>query len=258
MKRLILVEGLPGTGKTTISRWLSDILVKKGEEVILLNEGDERIPCDFYETAGIPKDEFELLCINNPSTQAFLRENTLMTANYAFLRIDKCPDPIGEKIKRWDMGDEYNRQVTVAEYIPCALERLQYWVNANIQHQQIVVMDSGYLQNPINELLFRRASNEEVCVFINAITSMLKLLNPICIYLRRNNADEAIAFAKKVKGADWAARIDKLLNQCGFENTFRQRFELELALLPHVEHIICHINGDDWAEAKKMIQDLFE
>ena len=53
MKRLILIEGLPRTGKTTIAQWLSVTFTHKGIKNLLFLEGDERIPCDFFETAGI-------------------------------------------------------------------------------------------------------------------------------------------------------------------------------------------------------------
>ena len=257
LNRLILVEGLPGTGKTTISKWLSDLFAEKGEATVLLTEGDERIPCDFYNTAGIPKSDFESLFSNSPSERDRLMDIALQTKNYIFLRIDKCPAHIARKIKRWDIGDGNNQAVTAADYMPCVLERLQYWVKANLDNSEIVIIDSGFLQNPINELLFRHASNDQVRELISAIADLLKPLNPICVYLRRGNAEQAIDFAKMVKGKGWEDRVDKLLKQTNCEDLFLQRFELELELLPKVENLICHVYDDDWNEAKKLIQNYF-
>ncbi|MCL2509347.1 MAG: hypothetical protein FWF05_09245 [Oscillospiraceae bacterium] len=257
MKKLILIEGLPGTGKTTIAKWLSGILTSFGEKVTLLNEGDERIPCDFYNTSGIPKIEFESLLAQNPSEREILLKIALITDNYVYLRLDKCPDYITEKIKQWDMGEESNQFITVSDYIPCALERLEHWVNSQVGNSATIIIDSGYLQNPVNELLFRNAQNDEVRVFINSITNVLKPLNPACIYLRRDNAEQAITFAKMVKGKGWAERIDKLLQQNGHEDLFQRRFKLELELLENVEHLICHVYDDNWEAAKKEIRDYF-
>jgi len=257
LKKLILVEGLPGTGKTTISKWLSTLLIEKGESVILLNEGDENIPCDFYEIAGIPKSDFELLCSNHPLEREWLINAGSHTKNYAFLRIDKCPSHIAEKIKRWDMGDASNKMITVTDYITCALERLQNWVDNNIYNSETVIIDSGYLQNPINELLLRHATNSDILEFINAITDMITPLNPVCIYLRRDSAEQAITFARMAKGVGWSDRVDKLLKEAGCENLFEQRFELELELLQNIESLICHICGDNWDNAKKTIRGVF-
>ncbi|MCL2360674.1 MAG: hypothetical protein FWC73_02535 [Defluviitaleaceae bacterium] len=256
MKKLILVEGLPGTGKTTIAKWLSDLLISQGENTTLLSEGDERSPCDFYITAGIPKNEFESLYDSQERENLLI--NALSTDNYIYLRLDKCPDYVAEKIKQWDMGDESNQFITVADYIPCALERLVYWVNSHINTSETIVIDGGYFQNPINELLFRQGTDNEVRGFINAITDILKPLNPVCIYLRRDNAEEAIAFAKMTKGKGWADRVDTLLRQAGCEDLFRHRFELELELLQNIEHLICHIDGDNWEDAKQGLRECFE
>lgn len=257
MKRLILVEGLPGTGKTTISEWLSNLLNDQGNRVILLNEGDERIPCDFYEMAGIPKNKFEVLCSENPLEHEFLLDTATRTNNYAFLRIDKCPDHIANKIKRWDMGDENNQNVSVAYYIPCALERLQNWADMNVDSSETVIIDSGYLQNPVNELLFRHASDIEVKSFIADISSLLKPLNACCVYLKRNSAEEAISFAKEVKGPGWASKIDELLNQAGVADLFAHRFILEQELLHLMPHIVCEIEGNDWTSAKEKLMAYF-
>ena len=253
MKRLILVEGLPGTGKTTISKWLAAALTSRGESVALMSEGDERVPCDFYNTAGIPKKEFESLCAKHNFDRDTLLKIALSTKNYVCLRLDKCPDNVLEKIKCWDMGEESNQHITIADYISCALERLEYWAASQMSNSETIIIDSGYLQNPINGLLFRGATNEKVRTFVNAISDLLNPLNPVCIYLRRGNAEESISFAKMAKGKGWADRVDKLLTQRGCENLFQRRFELELELLPNMENLICYIYGNNWEDAKRSI-----
>ena len=253
MKRLILVEGLPGTGKTTISKWLANILANSGEDVLLLNEGDERIPCDFYNTAVIPKKEFDWLCAQYGFEYDALLKIALLTNNYVYLRLDKCPDNVSKKLEIWDIGNGSNQYITVADYIPCLIERLEHWVSTQVNNSKTVIIDSGYLQNPINELLFRNATHDQVRSLINAITHLLAPLNPSCIYLRRDSAEEAISFAQKVKGEAWTARVNALLRQEGCEDFFKRRFELELEVLPNIEHLICHICGNNWEDARKSI-----
>jgi len=257
MNRLILIEGLPGTGKTTLAKWLSDGLTDKGIENLLLLEGDERVPCDFYETAGIPSAQFEDLCASNPEISKELHAIARKTENYYYLRIDKSPEIAKPLLRPYDIGDGSNASITVNDYIPCALERLQDWVSQNPTGGKTVIMESGYLQNPINELLFRHASDEEVRSFINSITQILRPLSPVCIYLRRNTADEAINFAKMVKGSGWAERVDNLLKQTGCEDLFRRRFKLELELLPQIKNLCCHVCGGNWDDVKRKINRFF-
>ena len=258
MKQLMLVEGLPGTGKTTATQYLYDHLVAQRERAIALFEGDERIPCDFYETAGIPIGEFDAFCAEHEDIADALRSMSVRTANYAYLRLDKCADFVAESFRRWDMGDERNQQVSVAHYIPCALERLDLWVAANLSNQDTVIIDSGFLQNPINELLFRKATDAEVRAFILGILDRITPLNPVCFYLKRENAEEAISFAKQAKGQGWASRVDAMLEELGCPNLFAHRFDLELSLLPSIPHVICTVQDTDWTDIDRQAQRMLE
>ena len=248
MKRLILVEGLPGTGKTTATAQLRDLLCAKGEPVVALFEGDDGIPCDFYEMAGIPAAEFDRFRALHPDAAEADWAICLRTENYVYLRLDRCRDFVAARFRKWDMGDERNRQVPVSHYIPCALERLDHWVEAQKASEETCIIDSGFLQNPINELLFRGASDEEVRAFILGMLERIALLHPLCVYLKRESAQIAMAFARQAKGEGWASRVDAMLEEWGCPTFFEHRFALELGLLPSIPHILCAINGDDWTD----------
>lgn len=257
MKQLILVEGLPGTGKTTTTQRLSEHFASKGEKVTTLFEGDEQIPCDFYETAGIPVEVFDAFRAQHPEAADNCWGITLRTKNYVFLRLDRCTAFIADAFRKWDMGDELNREISVAQYMPCALERVDNWVASNLDNANIVIIDSGFLQNPINEMLFRMASDDEVCSFIQDIAKKLMPLNPMCFYLKRESAEIAIEFAKQAKGQGWSNRVDNMLEEAGCPNLFEHRFGLELSLLPCIPHTVCFVTGNDWGEVDRQIQKLF-
>jgi hypothetical protein len=254
MKKLILVEGLPGTGKTTAAQMLSKHLTSKGEDVITLFEDDEEIPGNFYATAGIPVNIFEAYRTRHPEASDTDFGTLIHTKNYVFLRLDRCESFIADAFGQWDMGDELNKEISVAEYISCALERWDNWVEANLDNDNIIIIDSGFMQNPINEMLFRKATDDEVALFIKSIAKMLMRLNPICFYLKRDSAEAATTFAKQAKGSDWAARVDAMLQEAGCPDLFEHRFKLELSLLHCVPHTVCFIDGNDWSEVEKQIQ----
>jgi hypothetical protein len=257
MKNLILVEGLPGTGKTTATQKLTKHLTLKGENVITLFEDDEEIPGSFYATAGIPIEVFDTYRNRHPKALDTHFGKLIRTKNYVFLRLDRCKSFIADAFKKWDMGDELNKEISVAEYISCALESWDNWVETSSDNDNIVIIDSAFMQNPINELLFRKATDDEVALFIKSIAKRLMKLNPICFYLKRDSAETAITFAKQAKGSDWSARIDNMLREIGCPDLFEHRYRLELSLLHCLPHTVCFIDGNDWSEVEKQIQNVF-
>lgn len=257
MKRVILVEGLPGTGKTTAAQRIFEHLAAKGVNAVALFEGDAEIPCDFYETAGIPIKVFEAFSINYPEEIQDLTGMFLRTMNYVYLRLDKCSDFVADTFRKWDMGDELNQQVSVEQYMPCVLERMDHWVATNLDNENTVIIDSGFLQNPINELLFRGASDTQIVSFIQSVAKKFKPLNPICFYLKRESAKVSIAFAEQAKGPDWAARVDAMLKEVGCPNLFENRFNLELTVLPCIPHVICSVKDLDWSDVNTQINLIF-
>ncbi len=251
MGRLILIEGLPGTGKTTISQWLFDLLQSKGESFTLLFEDDKRIACNFYYIAGVPKDIFYNSFSDKITSFDSINKKT---ENFVYCRIDKAPKDIRQELSRWDIGDEFNKELSLQEYIECTLEWWENWVNDNTEQQ--IIMDSAFMQCPINEMIFRKATNAQIKSYISVIADLLKPFSPVCIYLRRSSAIESIEFAKAAKGPIWSAGINRL-KEMGCADLFERRFDIEFEMLSTMKHIVCEINGSDWSLAKDQIQNFF-
>lgn len=251
--RLIFVEGLPGTGKSTLSNWIFELLINQGKQVELLLEDDARLPSNFCNIAGIPQNIFLDLIIDESQIAAAILART---DNFIFINLSKCTESIARQLKCWDIGDEYNKFISVQEYARCALEWWQNWVK-NYTNESIFIMDSAFMQNPINEMIFRGATNLEVEAYIYAIAELMKPLYPVCIYLRRGNATESISFAKAAKGNNWAEGVDRALLRLNCPDLFERRYDLEFSFLSSMAHVACDVNGNDWTNAKKRILDYF-
>ena len=245
--KLIFVEGLPGTGKSTLSERIFKLLVNQGVSAELLLESNEKLPSSFWHVAGIPKSNFTNLFVND----AIIKE----TDNYFFVDMRKCTEESAKDLQRYDVGNEYNKYISSQEYARCTLEWWRSWAS-DIATESVLILDSAFLQCPINEMIFRGSSDKDITVYIQAIAETIKPFNPICIYLRRENAKIAIDFAKAAKGEHWAKGIDELLSQLGCSDVFERRFCLEQSLLSLIPNIVCNINGYDWSDVEAKIHDL--
>jgi hypothetical protein len=244
--KLIFIEGLPGTGKTTLSEKILELFTKQGRQAELLQEGD-KIPSNFNNIAGIPKAAF--VGFQNDINPI------IKTENYVFVDLEGCKEETANRLRRYDMGDAFNPNISASEYTHCTLEWWQYWVNNHIK-EAVLILDSAFLQCPINEMIFRKASDSQINTYIQAIAEIIKPFNPCCIYLRRENADISIDFAKAVKGEHWAKRVEKLLDELGCPDVFERRFDLEQTFLLLIPNTVCNINGRDWSDAEIKIQAL--
>lgn len=254
---IIMMEGLPGTGKSTLARWLNNYLEHHGISTNLLLEGDNAIPADYYETAVLTREEYATILNTNDSLHSLLKNHTTYSQHYAYIPLEHYSDPLYSMLQDWNMGDELNTNFTINDYITCTLERLVLWKDELTNSNVITIVDGGFLQNPINQLLFRGANTNIIFNFILNLFQLLTPLNPVCIYLERKSPREALTFAKKMKGDAWTKIIEQSLNAIHCEDFFEQRFELEAALLNHLPNILCKIEGYDWASAKHSISTYF-
>lgn len=265
-RHIIFVEGLPGTGKSTIAKWIHEEL---GFELML--EFGDNYPNDMFEIAGMSIDTYTELCIKHPVLEEFGEEYK----GYIYINIGRVKDTflhnkelIGS-LAKWDLGDELNKNIDIQFYISCSLTYLKKQFdlikNAGID----IVIDSSWLQNPINELLLRNVDTSQVVGYCEEILKNLAEQKVLCIYLKRRSAVDSINFASKVKGEQWKNGVTEFIKSTpyglsnklkGYEGAityFDRRAQIEECILDKefIPHFNFNIKSNNWDIIKKEIKN---
>ncbi len=102
---LIIVEGLPGTGKSTTAAFIAEELKRNGKKVVCVDEGEPHHPAD-YDSYDFPNFETESRLILNKWADfvAQADKDTVYVFNCIFLQ-----NPMCETMMRFDLDQEASR-----------------------------------------------------------------------------------------------------------------------------------------------------
>lgn len=104
--RLIIVEGLPGSGKSYVTSLIASELNIRGHKVISCDEGSKNHPCD-YDNYDFPNFETEKLMILKKWREFVSKSfnDTIYVFNAVFLQ-----NPMCEAMMRFGMNEEESLQ----------------------------------------------------------------------------------------------------------------------------------------------------
>ena len=203
MNRIILLEGLPGTGKTTNSYRLFEQLVRNGRDVRWLHEVSQPHPTLFFSEACLTKEEYRLFTEKYPEIADMLggiAENRATTVGIDYLTAARrLPGQekaawYQELLKHDVMGFPLER------YEPAAYEKWEAFVNAALRDDTVYILDGSIFQYQIFTYLLNGAAYPRLAGFVRGIMDMLRPLQPALIYLYRENTEDSIAFIEKQRG----------------------------------------------------------
>ncbi len=203
MNRLIMLEGLPGTGKTTNSYRLFEQLVRNGRNVRWLHEVSQPHPTLFFSESCLTKDEYRLFTEKYPEAAGMLAgiaEVRAATVGIDYLTAARRM-PGQEKAAWYQELLQYDvMNFPLERYEPAALEKWAAFVHSALQDDTAYIMDSAVFQYQIFTYLLNGAKYPELAGFVHGIMKMLRPLNPALIYLYREKTEDSIAFMAKQRG----------------------------------------------------------
>jgi len=202
--RLIILEGLPGTGKSTNSQKLYEQLLLNGEKVRWLHEVSQPHPVLFFTESCMSKEEYQNFKIKYPEVAKLLdevaevRKTTVGIDQEAISR--RCKEP--QKQAWYEELLKYDAFPTSLDrYEIQALEKWEAFANkAGQDEDTIYILDSSLFQYQIFTYLLKAAPYERLKTFVQKIAECIKPLNPLLIYLYREHTEDSIAYMKQQRG----------------------------------------------------------
>lgn len=229
--RLILVEGIPGAGKTTTARKIKEKLIDEGKEAILYEEGMSH-PADMAWNACLKEDEYNDFIkkcsemwegskksISKEELISRIQRQTRIEDNNVILAYTKIDFP---EDCYWSLiGDVASKEIcdgrkSLDEFRDIHLRRWSKFAEQALLNDNIYIFECAFLQNHIFELLgVYEKSDEEIYLYLKILLETVKSLSPSIVYIEPSSVEDIIIQAanesKSPEGSrpDW---IDEVAN----------------------------------------------
>ena len=264
--RLILLEGIPGSGKSSAGTFLQSFLEKEGLAVRFWREGDFDHPADFEGVARLSPEQVRDLYRRHPQlVPLFEEQSTVRGADDHLLKYrklqhmypQKIPQALIDELSRYDVYDG----LPMEEFCRLALDRWHDFRQAAEQSQAITILECCFLQNPLTVMLARHNADPEAARRqILEISQKIEPLAPLVIYLRPRNVRATLEHVREERPKEWADFVTGYLTEQaygkahriqGYEGVIRfyeMRQKLEEEILPTMpirSRVIEH-DGSGW------------
>lgn len=248
MHNLIIVEGLPCSGKSSTAKYIADRL-----NMLNIDEGSGMHPADYEFHAFIHRSEMQKFSYDDKKK---IIENSNQKSEGFVVSLSAFQGTFFEKLLQYKIYDFLPWEVEK----PVMLDKWREFVD-NKNPDEKYVFNCVLLQNPMCETMMRFGFNlDKSSAYISEICNIIKPLNPVIVYLQNDNICESVKNVVSERGDEWLnAVIDyhcngvygksKQLN--GFDGYIaaleeRQRRELEILSGLDIEYIVLNNPQKNW------------
>lgn len=268
--KLILIEGIPGSGKTTTAHFVAEWLRQRGVETALFLEGNLDHPADFESVACLDEREVVALKATFPAHAPLLESQaTVLDGDHFFhyRRMEEscplCPPALIAALARYEIYE-----LPVSKWRRLVQQRWQQFAASAAAGTITYVFECCFLQNPLTMLLGR---NDEAVTaaqaFVLDLASAVQPLAPRLIYLCPGDVRHTLTTVAQQRPPAWLEFViayhtqqghGLVQNWQGFEglvNFYEMRQSVELALLPRLPFPTLLVEQTTWAHDQPRIAD---
>ncbi|MBD0384037.1 hypothetical protein [Paenibacillus sedimenti] len=253
--KLILVEGLCGTGKSTLAERLHRYLVQQGISSSFYDEGAEGHPASMNWHAFFRDEEYKELLERYPNTANEIRSRAIKdNSNYLlpYREVKEFTElnALYAELKSRELCWTDSPIATLSEFTYSIQRQWARFAELASTSEKIYVLEAVFFQHQIHDLLRHyQAADRQIEQHIHGIADQIAAMNPVLIYLTQSSVRKQQVWISSIRSKPHFATEQNIRFM---EN--RKRIELRLLdTLPFPTYTIENVNLD-WGEVfSKMV-----
>jgi energy-coupling factor transporter ATP-binding protein EcfA2 len=205
--KLILVEGLPGSGKSTTARLLQEILVQQNVKAELYMEGNLDHPADYESVAYFTEEEFTKLLEESGSFSRIIQDKVMVKRGRRLLPYMKLktefsgefPDELLAEISKKDVYEP-----PLEENIAVIAESWEEFAKRAGADDKVYIFECCFIQNPVTVGMIKYGAPAGVSVdYVKKLADAVKNLNPLLVYVKQEDIESSFRKAVTERPDDW-------------------------------------------------------
>jgi hypothetical protein len=268
LAQLIMVEGLPGSGKSTTADFLRGWLTERGHDVAFYPEGRTDHPVDFEQVAVLSTEDFIGLVGAFPAQGDDLMRSVERAGDFWLVRYGQRRGWPCELRARLAEHDAYDGTIGPVVHRQVLAQSWDSFGDKAAHDDHVYLFECALIQNPLCALMARFDQPvETIESHLRQLAASVAQLNPALVYLDPGEPRAALERVAAERPAEWLESViayhcdqghglaNGLTGFDGYVEFMRRRREVELEILPRlgVPTLTVEVGADDWAAHRARI-----
>lgn len=216
--KLIIVEGLPGFGKSTTAKLINEILIQNKIEVELFLEGNLNHPVDYDGVSCFNKFEFDRLLSNSGGFKEVLLKKVLKKGSNYLLPYRKIKNEFGDQFSDELFNVILKNDIYELPFdknVELIVDKWNDFAEIALEDNKVYIFECCFIQNPLTIGMIKYGEQKEKIInYVMKVAKIIENLNPMLLYVEQDNLEFSFRKALKERTPEWSTGIiDYYTNQ---------------------------------------------
>ncbi|SCC37148.1 hypothetical protein [Bacillus wiedmannii] len=216
--KLIIVEGLPGFGKSTTAKLINEILSQNKSEVELFLEGNLNHPVDYDGVSCFNKFELDRLLYNSGDFKEVLLKRVLKKGSNYLLPYRKIKNEFSDQFSDELFHDIFKNDIYELPFdknVELIADKWNDFAEIALEDNKVYIFECCFIQNPLTIGMIKYGEQKEKIInYVMKVAKIIENLNPMLLYVEQDNLEFSFRKALKERTPEWSTGIvDYYTNQ---------------------------------------------